>query len=126
MPVRATVLVALDENRVAACDQKTRRLVAREVVIQCQVRAPGRPGDPGLSDPHETRGRRRLVNEPAPEDLVEMAEGADLPPSTPERRGVALRVTHARPERFGVGAARGEAGRRLLAGDRRIARLPRR
>src|SRR5712692_5709467 len=126
MPVRATVLVALDENRVAACDQKARRRVAREVVIQYQVRARGRPADTGLSDPYETRRRRRLVNEPAPEDLVEMAEGADLPRSAPERRGGALRVPHARPELFGVGAARGEPGRRLAAGDRRIARLRRR
>ena len=71
MPVRATVLVALDEDRVAACDQKARRRVAREVVIQCQVLAPERPGDTRLRDPHEARGRRRLVDEPAPEDLVE-------------------------------------------------------
>ena len=78
MPVRATVLVALEEHRVAACDQKARRRVAREVVIQCHVRAQGHPGDPGLGDPHETRGRRRLVDDPAPEDLVEMAEEADL------------------------------------------------
>ena len=53
MPVRATVLIALDENRVAPCNQKARRRVAREVIIQCQLRAPERPRDPGLSDPHE-------------------------------------------------------------------------
>ena len=39
------------------------------------------------------------------------------------RRRAALRVTRARAERFGVGAARGEAGRRLLTGDRRSARV---
>ena len=36
------------------------------------------------------------------------------------------RIAHARTELFGVGAARGEAGPRLFAGDRRIARLRRR
>jgi hypothetical protein len=122
MPVRATVLVALDEDRVIARDQQPRRWVAREVVIQRQVHAPERPGETRLSDSHEARGHRRLVNEPAAEDLIQMAEGADLRPNAPERRPVALRVAHTRTELFGVGAAGGEAGRRLFAGDRRIAR----
>src|SRR4030095_15116941 len=113
MPVRATVLVALDENRVPACDEKARRRVAREVVIQCQVRTPERPRDTRLSDPHEARGRRRPVNEPAPKERAQMAEGADLRPSAPEQRGVALRVAHARTELLGVGAARGEAAAAL-------------
>src|SRR2546425_4537552 len=123
MPVRATVLVALDENRLPACDQKARRRVAREVVIQSQVRTPERrEGETWLSDPHEARGRRRLVDEPAPKNLVQMAEGADPPPRAPVRCARALRVAHAGTELFGVGAARGEAWRRLSADDRRIAR----
>src|SRR5262249_46874745 len=120
MPVGATVLVALDENRVTACDQKTRRGIAREVVIQGQLRAPKRPGHGRLSDAYETRGRRRLVNEPAAEDLVEMAVGADAPSSTPVVRGCALRVAHAHAKLFGIGATWGETGRRLFAGYRRI------
>src|SRR5215831_1298327 len=104
MPVRATVLVALDENRPAACDQKARRRIAREIVVHSQVRASER--DARLSDLHETRGCRRLVNEPAPKDLVEMAVGANSPSSTPEVRGSTLRVAHVRTERLGVGATR--------------------
>src|SRR5262249_10979079 len=120
MPVGATVLVALDENRVTACDQKTRRGIAREVVIQGQIRAPKRPGHRRISDESEARGRRRLVNEPAAEDLVEMAVGADAPSSAPVVRGGALRVARARTKLFGIGATWGETGRRLFAGFRRI------
>ena len=57
MPVRATVLVALDETRVAACDQKARRRGAREVVIQCQVR----PRDVQVIRGSATRTRREGV-----------------------------------------------------------------
>src|SRR5262245_36914482 len=115
MPVRAIVLVALHENRLAACDQKARRRIAREIVVHGQVQASVR--DARLSDPYEARGCRRLMNESAPEDLVEMAVGAHAPSSTPVVRGGALRVAHVRTKRFGVGAARGEAGQRLLASD---------
>jgi len=126
MPVRAAVLVPLDEDLVAACDQKARRRVAREIVVQCQVlAAPEPPGDARLSAPNEARRLGRLVNEPATEDLVEMAEGADLSPSAPERRGVPFRVAHARTEVVGLGATRGEAGR-LFGGDQRIAHWRRR
>ena len=55
MPVRATVLVALDENRLAACDQKARRRIAREIVVHGQVQTSVR--DARLSDPHEARGK---------------------------------------------------------------------
>src|SRR5215813_14670457 len=126
MPVGATVLVALDENRVTACDQKTRRGIAREVVIQGQLRAPKRPGQGRLSDAYEARGRRRLVNEPAAEDLVEMAVGADTPSRAPVVRGRALWVAHAHAKLFGSGATWGETGRRLFASDRRVARSRRR
>src|SRR5215467_4498762 len=121
MPVRATILVALDENRVAACDEKARRRIAREIVVYSQVRAAERPSDTRLGNPDEARGRRRPVNEPAAEDLVEMAVGADAPSSAPVVRGGALRVAQARTKRFGVGATWGEAGRRLFAGDWRVA-----
>ena len=65
MPIRAAVLVALDEDPVAARDEKARRRVTHEVVIHRQVGALERPGDARFGDPHQTRGRRRLVNEPA-------------------------------------------------------------
>src|SRR6516164_7559039 len=107
MPVRATVLVAFDQNRLVACDQKARRRTAREIIVQ--VRASERDGR--LSHPDEARGRRRLVNEPTSEDLVEMAVRADAPPSAPEVRGGTLRVAHVRTERFGVGTTQGEARR---------------
>jgi hypothetical protein len=122
MPVRAAVLVALDEDSVTARNQQASRRVAREVVIQCQIRAPERRVDMRLRDPREARGRRRFVNEPGLEDLVQMAEGADAPPSAPVGCGVARRVAYARTELFGVGAAPGEAGRWLFAADGRIAR----
>src|SRR5215510_11360390 len=101
MPVRATILVALDENRVAACDQKARRRIAREIVVYSQVRAAERPSDTRLSDSDEARVRRRPVNEPAAEDLVEMAIGADAKSSAPVVRGGALRVAHACTECLG-------------------------
>ena len=124
MPVRATVLVALDENRLAACDQKARRRIAREIVVHGEVQTSVR--DARLSDPHEARGRRRLVNEPAPKDLVEMAVGAHAPSSTPVVRGGAFRVAHACTERLRVGATRGEARQRLSTSAQRIARRCRR
>src|SRR5262245_51452774 len=106
MPVRATVLVALDEDCVAAGDQEARRRVMREIIIQCQVgAAERRKRDARLSDAHEARGGARLANVPATEDLVQMAVGADAVASTPERHGIALRVAQARTKRFGVGAA---------------------
>src|SRR5215471_18100859 len=113
MPVRATVLVALDENRLAACNQKARRRIAQEIVVHGQVQTSVH--DARLSDAYEARGRRRPVNESAPKDLVEMAVGTHAPSSTPKVRGGALRVAHVRTECVGVRATRGKARRRLIA-----------
>src|SRR5215510_12460621 len=118
MPVRAAVLVALDQNRVPACNQEPGSRVAREVVIQREIRAPERQErDVRLSDTDEARRRHRLANEPASEDLVQMAKGADAPSSAPVRCPGALWIAHGGAERFGVGATGGEARRWLHAGD---------
>src|SRR4030095_1361309 len=106
VPVRATVLVTLDEDGVTARDQQASRWVALEVVVQRQVGTLEPPGDARLGDPHEARGHRRLVNEPARKDLVEMTVGADERPDAIERSAVALRVARGGADIYRLGAAR--------------------
>ena len=111
MPVRAAILVALDEDGVTARDQQAGRRGPLQVVVQRQVGVLEPPGDARLDDPHEARGRRRFPNEPGVEDLVEVAVGADDRPDVIERRAVAFRVARAGAELYRVGASCGEAGR---------------
>jgi hypothetical protein len=120
IPVRAAVLVALDQDAVTPRDQQAGRRVAPEVVVQRQVDGLESPGDARLGNPREARGRRRLVNEPAPEDLVEMALGADDLLDVIERPAVALRVAGAGAALFRAGPTGSEAGRGLFAGRPRV------
>ena len=68
MLVRAAVLIAFDENRVAARDEQAGGRVAREVVVERQLGALVGPRDARLGDADEARGRRRFPDEPALED----------------------------------------------------------
>ena len=92
MAVRAPVLVALDQDRVAARDQQPGRRAARQVVVERQFEALERPCDGRLGDTDEPRRRRRPVDEPRFEDLVEMAiRSATARRSTTRRRRTSRR-----------------------------------
>src|SRR4029077_1568997 len=73
MPIVPAVLVALDEDRVAARDEEAGGRVAREVVVERAGLAPKLVAERRLGVyAGERRRRGGAANQPAFEDLVEM------------------------------------------------------
>ena len=113
MAIIPAVLIALDQDRLAARDEEPGGRVAREVAVQVR----GRALVVVLED--RLRGRapqpRRSVGAPheaALEHLVELAVGPDEEGNAEERRAIAGREAVARPILFGVRPVRREPRRR--------------
>ena len=121
MPVVPGVLIALDQDRVTARDEKSGDGIVRQVVVEREgldpvLVAQGRLGGGSV----EARRRGGPTDNPALEELVEVTEGAD------KERGARDDpdwIALARAVRLGVRAARGEprpgAGRRRRRRTRR-------
>ena len=78
MPIVAAVLVALDEDRVAARDEEAGGRIARQVVVERAGLAPKLVAERRLGVyARETRRRSGAANQPAFEDLVEMTVRAN-------------------------------------------------
>ena len=109
MPVVPRVLVALDEDRVAAGDEEPGGGVAREVVVErecsslilvanCRFRGSAR----------QRRRRRGAAHQPTLIDLVEMAVTTDEEGGAGAGRAVADRIATARAVVLRVRAALGK------------------
>ena len=111
IPVGPRVLIALDEDRIAAGDQEPGRGIARQVVVEGEVAplvfvAQFRLG----CRPREGRRRTGPTNQPAREDFVLMTLGTDQEWHAEERRAIAARIAVASAEVIGIRAALVEAG----------------